>query len=318
VRCKALAQRKLVSIATHAERHLAMVARAGAVFELTHQRADARVVLLRAPRSGEPMQKLATFQAPGEPRGFAFTSDAAYFTQNKRLVRLGLDGTSAALAKDFAEGIAADADFVYGVSCGPKQGPDRLQRVRVTGGEPEQLAEIQRSPGMNGDGPACDYKFVALAAGTVYVSDWGGRRLLAVERQGGAVTTLAEKKAFPQRIELGAGELTFQASQGLYRLALPAGNPERITELASAPFARFVADASDYWVDQAEPYALEEKIYRLPRSGGAPREVRRFKALDQNETPADTGVDGIAVDDECLYIARRERSYTALLAMPKD
>jgi hypothetical protein len=79
-----------------------------------------------------------------------------------------------------------------------------------------------------------------------------------------------------------------------------------------------VSDGHDYWIDQAEAYSIEERIYRLPRGGGPPREVQRFKALDPNEAPADTGVDGIAVDDECVYIARHQSGYSAILAAAKD
>ncbi len=316
-RCKALGKRGVVSIATHGEQFLAMAAREGVVFVLTYQQPMARVMLLSVPRSGEPTRKLSTFQGPGEPRGFAFTNEAAYLTENKALIRLGLDGSSARLAKDFAEGVAGDGRHVYGVGCGPKGGPDHLQRIEVTGGEPEQLAEIQRA-GVSSDGPACDYRYVALGDSAVYVSDWAGRRILTVDRESHAVKVLAEKKAFPQRIQLAPGELTFQAAGGLYRVELPSGAPQRIAELANTPFARFVADARDYWIDQAEAYALDEKIYRLARSGGKPREVQRFKALDPNEAPADTGVDGIAVDDECLYIARHQPGYSAILAAAKD
>jgi hypothetical protein len=312
-----LNKRGVVPIATHHEQFLAMAAREGVVFVLTYQQPMARVTLLSVPRSGEPARQLSTFQGPGEPRGFAFTNEAAYLTENKALIRLGLDGSSARLANDFGEGVAGDGSYVYGVGCGPKGGPDRLQRIKVTGGDPEHLAEIQRAK-VSSDGPACDYRYVALGDATVYVSDWAGRRILAFDRDSRAVKVLAEKKAFPQRIELAPGELAFQAAGGLYRVELPNGAPQRLAELANAPFARFVADARDYWIDQAEAYAIEEKIYRLARSGGKPREIQRFKALDPNEAPADTGVDGIAVDDQCLYIARHQPGYSVILAVAKD
>ena len=80
------------------------------------------------------------------------------------------------------------------------------------------------------------------------------------------------------------------------------------------PLAFF--DADDFWIDQVAPYTWEEVIYRLPRAGGKAERVERFKVSDGGDSPDDT-VDGIAVDDECLYIARHQKSKGSIQARVK-
>lgn len=66
------------------------------------------------------------------------------------------------------------------------------------------------------------------------------------------------------------------------------------------------------FIHATAPYATEEWTYSLPWSGGKPKQLEYWKALDPNESPVDVGIRGLAVDDGCVYTARRLQNYLAI------
>jgi hypothetical protein len=192
-------------------------------------------------------------------------------------------------------------------------------RVSLVNGEREPIADLPRVPRKKraSGGPACDYHYLAAAAESVFISDWAGRRILSISMADKTVHETAFAGSYPMRITLEPETIVYQAEGGLYRVPRAGGKPEQLAELANTPFASYVADEKEFWINQSEAYTEAVWIYRLTRVAGKPRKVLKFEGYKDCADPCDI-TDGIAVDDECIYVAHREEHTVNLFAWPKD
>lgn len=308
VHCKALGKRNQVSIGTLREAVVSLIPEGDGVFAFTYHQALARVTLTRFRRDGSSSEVIGRHTSLGEPKSPLLTADAAYFLRNKSLIRMSrATGECTEVAKGFAGSIAVQGEFVYGFACEAKKPPDHLIRVSGKGGSVEQVATIERvkESEQDGSGAVCDYQSTIADAMAVYAANWNRRQILRVSLADGSLTPLATKKAFPSNLAFDAEDILFQAAGGLYRVPKAEPNVTRISELGSAPFT-FVAHAGPTtYIHQSEPYAPEEWTYELVRATSKPKKLELYRALDPEQTPPDTGIRALAVDDECLYTVRQ-------------
>jgi hypothetical protein len=318
VHCKALGKNGFVTIGSQRETLEDFVARYASVYVFSFYPELARSTLLRIPRDGTAVQVIGRYTGLGEPKGFVLTSDAGYFTLKRNVIRMELQGGEPRIvAKEFSTKIAAFGEFIYGVRCAKKGHTDHLVRVSNRGGEPEELAAIERVPPRSAGGRAdCDYDYLAVDSSSVFISDWGGQRLLVISQRDMSVRELVTRKAWPMKIVLEPEHVVYQATGGLFRVARAGGDPVKLTEAGGSPFPRFDVDANDFWVDHVTPYTWHEAIYRVPRNGGEAKRVELFPVSDGPDNRDDT-VDGIAVDDECLYLARHQKGIGSIQAKTK-
>jgi hypothetical protein len=318
VHCKALGRRGRIAIGVLREELVALVPEEDQVYAFTYHRDLARVTLSRIRRDGAPLEVIGRHTALGEPKGFALTTAAAYFTRNRTLYRLSRhDGNTEELAKGFSSGIAVYGNDVYGVSCDAKKPPDHLVRIATTGGSVEPLAVIERAkgPDQDGSGAPCDYRSLAADGSAVYVASWGSRSVLAVSLAERAVRELAKRKPFPSNLHLEGEDVLFQAAGGIFRTAKSDAHTERVTDLGSAPFALVAYSDQGLYIHEGKAYVEEEWTYALPWSTGKAERIEYYRLLKPDDvTGPGVGIRGIAVDDECIYTARQVESHIELYA----
>lgn len=166
----------------------------------------------------------------------------------------------------------------------------------------------------DGGGAVCDYQSTIVDATAVYAANWNRRQIIRISISDGSVTPLSTKRAFPSSLVFDGHDILFQAAGGLYRVPKDAPNVTRISELGSAPFT-FVAHAGPItYVHQSEPYVPEKRTYELVRATGKPKKIELYRALEPTDTPPDTGIRALAVDEEYLYTARQLKSGLVLYA----
>jgi hypothetical protein len=315
--CKALGKRHSVSIATLREAVVELFPERDSVFAVTYHQELARVTLLRVRRDGSSSDVIGRHTALGEPKSPVLTADAAYFLRNQSLYRMSRsDGATVALAKGFVGSIAVQGSYVYGFECDAKKPPDHLQRVSTQGGAVERLAELPRAkdPDRDASGAICDYHSALADGAAVYAANWNSRQVLRIAISDGTVLALATKKPFPSELAFDGDDILFQAAGGLYRVNKAQADATRVSELGSAPFTLVAHAGPVTYIHQSEPYMPEEWTYELVRATGKQKKLELYRAIDATETPPDTGVRGLAVDDECLYTARQLKSGLALYA----
>lgn len=310
--CKALATKKPTGFNAPRGTYIGMIPAGDNLYYLAWKEGPAKAVLSRVPRSGEPAVELATQEGLGRPESFTIDAAYAYYTRRGALYRAPVDGSGAIvkLAADFSTPIALDGDAVVGVRCDPKAKTDELVRIPRAGGDVVSVAHWERKQ----TGASCEYKSLAVDAGEAFVGDWTTRRLLAVPLTGGAVRELATGQAFLGRILPERANLVFQASNGLFRVPRAGGAPTQLTEVASMPFGELAWDETRFFVFQARPYERQNFTLSLPREGGATTVLETFVAEDVTMGP---GILGLAVDDECIYLARGPRDVVTILARRK-
>jgi len=319
--CKALGGRGFVSLTTIREPVLELAASDSAVYVLSSQAQLRRVTLTRVPRDGSPSSIVARHLGPSEPKSLKIARDAAYFTRSRNIFRVNLaDGEIKEIAPSLAEVITVFGEYIFAVRCEKKAPVDYLVRVSTKGGTPESIAELPRVPADQraSGSPACEIGYLAADAHSVFISDWAGRRVLAVSLQDRSARVLSHAKSFPSRIELETDTIVFQAQTGLFRVPRVGGGEVRLSEFANAPFARYVSDTNDFWIDQVEPYAPNEHLYRMPRPGGKAKSLEVFPPTDPQALYPITFIDGLALDDECVYVARHYETFATILARQKN
>jgi hypothetical protein len=246
--------------------------------------------------------------------------DAAYFTRKTDVFRVELaSGTVKEVVPGFTEAIAVFGDDVYGVSCGAGAGPDHLIRVSLANGARDSIAELPRvavSRRASGS-PPCDYHYLAVEADTVFISDWAGRRILSVSLADKSMHEVVRSGSYPMRITLEPETIVYQAAGGLFRVPRQGGQAEQLAELANTPYTTYVSDEQEFWINQSIAYTEDVWIYRLARTAGKPKKVLQFKGYKDCSYPCDI-TDGIAIDDECLYVAHRQEHSVLLYAWPKQ
>jgi hypothetical protein len=225
-------------------------------------------------------------------------------------------GESVLVAKGFSYSVAVAGGYAYGVTCDAKKSFDTLVRVTVSGGNVEPFAEIEHTkpPEQDPGTFACNYSSLVADDKAVYLTHWNGRRVLRVDLESRATTTLAIRASYPSDLYLEDVNLVFRASGGVYRGSKTEANAVLITDLGSAPFTMVVYDPKALFTHQSDPYATEECTYEVSWSTGKSHKRDCFKAERPDEFPPDVGVRGIAVDDECIYTMRKHQKYTALYA----
>jgi hypothetical protein len=246
------------------------------------------------------------------------TPDSAYFTRKANVIRMRLEsGEAQEVIHDFSESITVAGDYVYGVSCNSKGAADTLVRVSLVTNEREQIAELPHVPVNKraSASPPCDYHYITISDQTAFISDWAGRRILSVSLNSKTMQEVAFAGSYPMQIVAEPSNIVFQAEGGLYRAPRQGGKAERLVELAQAPFTTYVADDKEFWIDQSEAYTDAVWIYRLARSGGKPKKLLKFEGYKGCSDPCDI-TNGIAVDDECVYVAHREEHTVSLFAWP--
>ena len=317
VHCKALGKRGLVSIGALGEELVDLATEDGSVFAFGFHRNLARFSATRYHRDGTTPAVVGRHTGPGEPKSPQLATDAVYFLRNRNLFRMPRSGEATTeLAHKFSNAIAVQGGFVYGVSCEPKRPVDHLIRISTTGGDVETLVDFDRSASKETDQgtTGCDYRSLIVEDGTAYVAHWNGRRLLRISIGSKMVLDLAPKKEFVDHLRLLGDHLLFQAGGGVYRVSKTTPDANRVTELGKSPFSFYAPTTGALFIHDGMPYMPEEWTYEVSWSTGKAKKIERFKALKPDETPPDVGIRGLAVDDECLYIARQVDKYTTIYA----
>jgi len=320
VHCKALRKRALTSLGSVQGSVIDLQARDGSLFVLGFEDGLRRATLMKISRDGSSRVKVAHHDGPSVPKSFVMTDDAAYFTRQAHVIRIGLaTGDAKEVIHGFTESITVSGAFVYGVSCGPSSTADTLVRVSLTTGNREAIAELTHVPvNRRASGsPPCDYHFLSVDNNTVFISDWAGRRIVSVSTLEKVMREVARTDSYPTRILLEPDTIVYQARDGLHRVARTGGKPELLAELANTPDATYVDDGHEFWINQDEGYSDTTWVYRLAHTGGKPHKVLQFKGYKDCSYPCQI-LDGVAVDDECLYVAHREATTDSLFAWPKN
>ena len=321
VHCKARGKRALALLGTVRGRVMGMEAHEGNLFLLHFEEDLRRASLTRIARDGSSRQKISHHDGPSEPKSFMMTSDAAYFTRKTHVIRMSLSsGEAKEVIHGFAEAITVAGDFVYGVSCGSKGAiADTLVRVSLVTGSRESFAELPHVPTNKraSSSDACDYHFLAVDGDTVFISDWAGRRILSASLRDKSMSVVTHAGSYPMRITLEPETIVYQAEGGLYRVPRAGGESTRLADLANTPFTNYAYDGLEYWINQSVAYTDEVWIYRLGQAAANPHKVLKFKGYKDCSYPCEI-TDGIAVDDECLYVAHCEEHSDTLFAWPKN
>jgi hypothetical protein len=305
-----------VAIGEHRDELIDSVAEGDRVLLFGYHRDLARVTLSSVPRDGAAGTVIARHTERGEPKAPAFTSEAVYYTRNKTLYRMDRsDGNVEALAKAFSYAVGVKNGFVYGVGC-DGQDADRLVRVGVRGGEVEAVVDIPRGNAAVQDGSTfrCDYRSILADDDAIYLSHWNSRRLLRVELSSHKLSVLTTKQAFVDHLHVQDGQLVFQSSKGLHRASTTRPEVVRFGEIGQGPFTFLAYGREGVYVHQGVPYGLEESTYFVPWTTAPTEKLESWRALDPHQVPPDTGIRGLAVDDECLYVARSTGAAIRILA----
>jgi len=317
IHCKALSKRGLVSIGVLREELLQLAVDGPNVMAFSYHPGLARISLTQFRRDGTAPVVIGRHTSRGEPKSPVLQAEAAYFTRNKALYRMPRDGgATVELASGFAASIAVQGGYVYGVRCDAKQPKDQLNRVAIAGGPIEWVADIEHTTPAEQDPGTfeCDYHSLVADSQAVYAGHWNGRRILRIALADRTVTTLATKTTYPESLHLIDDKLYFQAQYGVYRSSKTNADAVRVTELGAAPFTLIAYSREGLIIHASEPYANEEWTYAFPFATGVPSKLEYFKAQKPEQVPADTGIRDIAVDDECVYIARQLEGYLAIYA----
>ncbi len=313
VHCKALGKRGLVPLGTIPvgdtfEPLLDLIPENGYVVAATYFHRLAKFTVTRLRRDGAPAVVVGSQTALGEPRSPVLTEDAVYFTRNRTLWRISRQGGEVTeLAKGFSQGIGVEAGYIYGIDCDPKKPIDRMQRIAVGGGAIESLVEFDRKADATNDlgQRDCDYRSFISDGQALYAAHWNGRRIVRYSLADRTVHEFINKKPYPSRLHFVASDLVFQAATGIFRSPKASAEVKRVTELGQAPYGFIAANEQYLVIHDGIPYSPDEWTYILPWSTGKARKAEYFKALNPDETPPDTGVCGVALDDECFYEARQ-------------
>ena len=310
--CKAIGQTGNVSLGFLREDRLRLVAEHGWVYALGYTHALARVRWLRVSRAGGEVEARAEQKGLGEPSDPVVRDGAAYYTQAGNLFRLGPElGVSASLRQAADSPVAVHGERAFFVDCDRPGRSDHLVDAPLSGGEARTLAELPHAPGTR-----CRYTSVAADAKDVLIADWNGQRILAVSRPDGAVRDLVQKRGFVQELMLEDDAVSFISVRGLERADRDGAasevllGPERVV----APYSRAQLEGGSYWLHDDIAYSMVMHLIQLPYRGGAPRIIAKFKAADPTmESSGDEALAGYAVDDECVYFARRRPGQPAEL-----
>jgi len=322
VHCKALGKRGLHPIATLQSDFDAGVEIVDLVVESAHvvallYRPDlARFAMAQYRRDGGPVSIVGSHTGLGVPLSPIVLPDAVYFTRNRALFRmLRANGEVTELAKGFSYGIAIEAGYVYGFNCDAKMQIDRLRRISSSGGEIEALATIDRNvtEAMNSGQRNCDYRHLISDSKSIYAAHWNGRRIVRYSLADRTMQAYVTKLPYPMGLNFVGDDIVFQAADGIHRCSKASPNTTRITELGQSPFAFIAVSGTGLVIQGSKPYINEDWMYELPWSTGKPRKLEHFERVT-DQPGGDIGIRGLAIDSECIYVARQLQNSLVIYA----
>lgn len=305
-RCKVLDKGKMVAIGSRGGRASGITAHGGKVYLFAYEGAKATLVAM--PRDGAKATAVGSVILNNPPTDLAVDDRAAYFVAGKKLLSFVLagDGKPTELAKDLAPALAVRGGDVYAVRCGK---PDALVKIPRAGGEAKVIADIVQKPGTK-----CEYKSMAVDDKTAFIGDWSSRRIFAVDLASGTLSTFVEKQAFLGSIALENDQVEFQASTGILSVARTGGGVKSLTPYGATPFESMVWDERDFYILHTEAYAVRDTLVRIPRAGGKLEELEFWKVSD---VTSGGGRAGIAIDEQCVYVAQNGNDFLEVLARKK-
>lgn len=313
VHCKALGKRGLIPIGTLRSGAEAQVELTDLVVEGDHVVAMyylqslTKFTVTRYRRDGAPASVVGFHNGLGVPRSPILTADAIYFTRNRTLFRMQrANGEVTELVKGFSHGIGVQAGYVHGFDCDAKKPIDRLQRILASGGNVEFLAEIERNAPADRDlgQRNCDYRNFISDGSFIYAAHWNGRRIVRYSLTDRTLQEFVTKKPYPTGLSFVEDDVVFQSATGVHRCTKTSANPTRITELGKSPFSFIAVSGTGLIIHDIQPYTWEDWTYELPWSTGKARKIEYFKTPTEDST-GDAGFRGLAVDGECIYLARQ-------------
>lgn len=287
--CKGKGSSKPITLWKLVAEHKQTTAYGGIVYVLVsdHKQIQAHAV----PADGAASEPIATFPLTTKVSSFAVDARGVYFATDKGIQHVSRPpAPPAVVAEQPLDRIALFGDVIYGSIFDRRQRTDTLVRVPKAGGKATVIES--RST----------WSIRSLAVGDryVYVADSDGSAvhgIYRVPRSGGAVEEIFKDRGFFRQMYLDGGVLYWFTYVQLYRLP----------EAGSAtPFWKggYSIWASPTSADDSHLYSFEVAhladagwLYRISKADGKASKVDSFRddllALD--------------VDDECLYLLRRDR-----------
>jgi hypothetical protein len=314
--CKAAGKKGSTELSPIPEVEVQLVAAPDALYALGFTHDLARSRLYRFSRAGGPVEMVAEQKGLGVRKHLTVSDGAGYYVQSGKLIRLGPEsGESSVLHSAMHSPVAVVGDRVLGVACDSKAKVDRLLELPTTGGEPQLVAELPRS---QRDG--CQYSSVVADERDVFIADWNAQAIVAVSRADKQVRRVVSKRGFPGGLLLEPDALVYSSTAGIQRVARDGSSPVVVadTGVAYAPFSTIASNSSAYFAVDNIAYALDSKLRRMPREGGAPQILLVLKSADPEVTVEGQGFWDFVVDEQCAYIAQTQykRSGVQIVVKP--
>jgi len=233
-----------------------------------------------------------------EPRGLVVSDSYVYFTAGIRLMTYPkAGGEPRVLAETFSsQNIAGDGKFIYGVP--GDYGPyDRLIRAAKADGKTKEL-DVSERP----DSKHAPFGFSAIAvdANGVYVTDSSANRVLRFEldRAKPKVLTKGQEKAFDLAIDSENVYFNLAQKGDLLKVSKNGGAAKKLAS-GLVVSARLAADDAGLYTTLAGPNDdAPLSLVEVPKDGGDPKKLA--------SVPKGHSVEGIALDDKCIYWAQRD------------
>jgi hypothetical protein len=281
----------------------------GHVYYATWDAYGARGVVGRVRKDGQGATTLAVLEL--EPRGLALDDQHVYYTAGVRLMKVPLGGGAATVVSDrfSAQAIAIYGNDVYGVP--GDYGPyDRVAKIPKAGGDITEIFISQRPEASTPAG----YNGLAVDQTGIYVADSGGNRVFQLPLEGGKQPKmLAAKQPKAYGLHADAEHVYWSLAQRgeLYRVKKVGGKPIKVAS-GLAPNARFGLDSTSIVAS-----------FRGTEDGQVPAAVSRLSLDGSEDKPLATvehtdAVQGLALDEKCVYFAQRNDSNKiAINAIPR-
>jgi hypothetical protein len=293
--CKASGQ-KPVELAQANGQVFGFVGDATHLYYATWQLHAGRGDLARVRKDGGGLQNLTSVTL--EPRDVAVDDTDIFYTQGIRLMKVAKGGGEAKVVDDnfSSQSIDIFGEFVFGVP--GDYGPyDRFIRQPRKGGASKEL-HVEERPDVK-DNPV-GYSAVVVDASGAYVTDSGRKRVLRFEhdRAEPKVVTAGQPKAYSLAVAGDTLYFTLAIKGELLSVEKKGGKAKKLSS-GLAPKAKIVADEAGVLAlfsgtDEDAPKTLAG----VSRDGGDPVELARI--------PAQSAVQGLALDQDCIYWAERE------------
>lgn len=233
-----------------------------------------------------------------EPRGVAVDDSHIFYTQGIRLMKIAKAGGEAEVVDDnfSSQSIAIFGDFVFGVP--GDYGPyDRFIRQPRKGGASKEL-HVEERPDVK-DNPV-GYSDLVVDASGAYVTDSGGNRVLRFEHDRAKPKVVVAGQAKAYSLSAVGDQLYFTlAKKGeLFGVAKQGGQAKKLAS-GLVRNARIVADEAGVLA----PFRGADEDSPVTLSGVSPDGGEPMKVVT---LPKSNTVEGMALDQDCVYWAQRE------------